>query len=313
MHANAAYRRAGMTLVELLVVVAILGLLAVAVLPVFSGSAEPRRTREATRIITSFVAKAQAHAIGRNEWAGFWLATPATNGSAPFAIDLFTASVPAAYRGDTLEATVTVASGSTAPELSSMSVSGTLGDLIRFDGKPPWYEMVTGTTFRLRSNAGQTALNTPWPTSAAHTFELLRPPRRIGSPLSLPDGRCVDLFWSGHGGTSSYTPLNAPPGGIAAVFDATGRLRQLFGNGTRIDVDGPLFLLVGRTDRAGQSMATLAPGDDSLGANWQYADSFWIAIDPLGGVAKSAECKPGAASVVDSQEFIRSEFLATGR
>ncbi len=60
-------------------------------------------------------------------------------------------------------------------------------------------------------------------------------------------------------------------------------------------------------------MASLSTSDDSVGANWQYSDSFWIGIDPLSGIAKSAECKPSATSVVDSQEFIRSEILSTGR
>jgi len=312
-----------MTLVELLVVVAILGLLAVAVLPVLSNTADARRTREATRIVTSYIAKAHSRAIGKTEWAGFWLAPPSSNSNANFAIDLYMASVPTAYRGNTPAATVTVASGST---LVGASVPASLGDLIRFDGQPPWYEMVSGTSFRLRGDnsflsgstaaddAGHTSLNTPWPSNAApHTFELLQPPRRAGSPLSLADGRCVDLFWSGQGSTSSYTPFNASPGNIAALFDGTGRLRQLYWNGTRVNVSGPLFLLIGRTDRAGQSMASLSTSDDSLGANWQYSDSFWIGIDPLSGIAKSAECKPSATSVVDSQEFIRSEILASGR
>ena len=322
MRTIAAYRRAGMTLVELLVVVAILGLLAVAVLPILSNTADARRTREATRIITSYIAKAHSRAIGKTEWAGFWLAPPASNTAAPFAIDLFMASVPTAYRGNTPAATITVVSGST---LTTGLPSAALGDLIRFDGQPPWYEMVSGTSFRLRGDnsflsgstadddAGHTSLNTPWPANTPHTFELLRSPRRASSPLSLADGRCVDLFWSGQGSASSYTPFNASPGNIAALFDGTGRLRQLYWNGTRVNVSGPLFLLIGRTDRAGQSMASLSTSDDSLGANWQYSDSFWIGIDPLSGIAKSAECKPSATSVVDSQEFIRSEILATGR
>jgi prepilin-type N-terminal cleavage/methylation domain-containing protein len=323
-YTTSAYRRAGMTLVELLVVVAILGLLAVAVLPVLSSTSDARRTREATRIITSYIAKAQARAIGKTEWAGFWLAPPSTNTSVPFAIDLYMASVPTAYRGDTTTATAIV-SGTTASWSPPISVTPSLGDLVRFDGQPPWYEMVSGTSFRLRGDnsflsgstaaddAGHTSLNTPWPSNAPHAFELLRSPRRAGSPLSLADGRCVDLFWSGQGSTSSYTPFNASPGNIAALFDGTGRLRQLYWNGTRVNVSGPLFLLIGRTDRAGQSMASLITSDDSLGANWQYSDSFWIGIDPLSGIAKSAECKPSATSVVDSQEFIRSEILATGR
>ena len=333
MHTPSTYRRAGMTLVELLVVVAILGLLAVTVIPVLSNTADARRTREATRLITSYIAKAQARAIGKTEWAGFWLVTSSTNTSVPFAIDMYMASVPTVYRGDTTTAKAIV-SGSTVSWSPSLSIAPSLGDLIRFDGQPPWYEMVSDTTLRLRGdnsflggstaadNAGHTSLNTPWPTATAHSFELLRPPRRAGSPITLSDGRCVDLFWSGYG-TSPYTSFGstasytsgtpATTSNVAILFDGTGRLRDVVQGAARNYAAGPVFLLVGRVDRAGQAMATLSTTNDSLGANWQYSDSFWIAIDPLSGIAKSAECKPSAASVVDSQEFIRSEILATGR
>jgi prepilin-type N-terminal cleavage/methylation domain-containing protein len=62
-----------MTLVELLVVITILGLLAVTVLPSLATSAESRRTRETTRMVSSFIAKAQGRAIGRQEWSGLKL------------------------------------------------------------------------------------------------------------------------------------------------------------------------------------------------------------------------------------------------
>jgi hypothetical protein len=73
------------------------------------------------------------------------------------------------------------------------------------------------------------------------------------------------------------------------------------------------MLLVGKSIRAGQAFVTLNPSDDSVGANWQYPDSFWIAIDPASGIAKAAECAAAAADVVGSQAFIRSELSTGGR
>ena len=327
----APIRRAGMTLVELLVVVAILGLLAVTVLPTLSATADARRTREATRIVSSYIAKAQSRAIGRTEWTGFWMTPPVSNAFANFALELYLADVPAVFRGDSIPTTISgaatagtfaIATGS----LNGATVSGSVGDLVRFDGGPPWYAFQTGTSVRLRDgggsseDAGQSSLNTPWPApGTAHTFELLRQPIRAGSPLSIADGRCIDLRWSGFGGwnASTYSTFGASPGSIAILFDGTGRLRQLFNGGTRVTISGPVFLLVGRSDRAGNNAADLTAADDSVGANWQYSDSYWIAIDPLSGVAKTAECARQAGRISDdvfvSQSFIRSEVVAGGR
>lgn len=346
----ARHRRAGMTLVELLVVIAILGLLAVTVMPSLSTSAEARRTREAARIVSSYIAKAQSRAIGRPEWAGFWLTTPVSNPSvsnpsANFSMDFSLADVPTVFRGNSIPATGTGSRLGSSFVISGSNigiVSGTAGDLVRLDGKPPWYAFQTGATDQftigLRNgitseNVNQTPLNTPWPSeTGAHTFEILRQPVRAGSPLSLADGRCIDLSWSGYGGSNLATystwsglggtalaascPLPAPqspPQSIAVLFDGTGRLRQLFYNSDRVSISGPVFLLVGRTDRAGNNFASLSATDDSLGANWQYSDSFWIAIDPLSGVAKTAECSPNPANVFASQSFIRSEIVSGGR
>jgi len=327
------HRRAGMTLVELLVVVAILGLLAVTVLPTLSNTADARRTRDAARTVSSYIAKAQSRAIGRTEWAGIWLTPPTTNPTAGFALDLCLADVPVVFCGDSAPTLVSgMQAGSSTFVLSSGSlngdrVSGSTGDLVRFDGQSPWYAFVNSTTVRLRDGTtcgiddyAQRTQNTPLPAAGVpHTFELLRQPIRAGSPVSLSDGRCVDLSWSGFGGSNlaTYTANVFPTGAnVAVLFDGTGRLRQLFfatAGGTRVNAPGAVFLLIGRSDRSGNDKATLSATDDSLGANWQYPDSFWIAIEPLSGVAKTAECKPNAADVFDSQSFIRSELVAGGR
>jgi prepilin-type N-terminal cleavage/methylation domain-containing protein len=346
------YTRRGMSLVELLVVVAILGLLAVTVLPLIANSSESRKTREAARSLVSYIARSQARVLGRTEWGGFWLLPVAgTN----YALDLITADVPQVFQGDDLRSTVLgsgatwTISGSAIPvfvlrahplatsgSIGNAAVSGTIGDLVRFDGTGPWYAMATtsGTVLTLRSgstaltplleNANQTTLNTPWPAAnAPHTYELMRQPTRSGSPLTLADGRCVDLAESGYDGSGGYQPFGGSPGAIAVLFDGTGRLRQLMINGQRVTPTGGIFLLVGRPDRAISSPATIDSSDDSTGYNWQYADSYWIGIDPLTGVSKIAECAVGttaAAAIAAgltplraSQSYIRSELQATGR
>jgi type II secretory pathway pseudopilin PulG len=334
------------------VVVAIMGTVAVTVLPNVVGTVEARRSREATRTVVSFVGKANARALGRREWSGFVVAP--TGSTAYAALDLHLAEQPIAYRGDTVDAALTMSGSTTHTRTMSgsgqLTASGTagvaVGDLIRFDGRGPLFEITAATAsevaFRLRGadgfgaaeDAGLTCHNTPWPAPApaTHTFEILRKPMPSGSPLTLADGRCIDLFWSGFGPpqvgavTDTYRRFNQTAGAsISALFDGTGRLRQIVETTPaatkRLTVTGPLFLLVGRAIRAEGNVAAAATynaTDDSSGANWQYHDSFWIAIDPETGIVKSAECMARRSDgtlvtdVIESQTLIRQQLLADG-
>jgi len=313
------HRRAGMTLVELLVVVAIIGLLSVAVLPNLATSAESRRSREAARVTSSFFAKAQSRAIGRPEWAGVTILPPPTNPNALFAIDLFQANVPQVYRGESYASTATLSgvawtrtvsySDGAIPAARSVKKY----DLIRFDGRGPWYELTadggTGVQFRgtpggvVAANelSGQSERNTPWPTmDVPHTFEILRQPVRNGSAYTIPDGRCIDLAWSGFGSAANFASnrFTIPGTAVTVLFDATGRVRQIFTQSpgatpNRVTVTGPVFFLVGRADRAMNDFtlpSTFDGSDDTKGFNWQYGDSYWIVIDPASGIVKTAEC-----------------------
>lgn len=343
--------RRGMTMPELLIVVAIIGLLAVTVLPAIGTTTEARRGREAARVTSGYCARAQASAIGRQQWSGLLLQP---SGNASLAVSqLRLATIPPPYTGAILNARLAVQSGtspvnsgtcSALPEsacptinsspsgspveisdISSPAANVRLLDLIRFGGDGPTYEITAFSAAEIRfrtrdaagaSNAGFTTANQPWPaaTPATHTFEIFRQPAVTGQPVEIPNRRVIDLGWSGYGPSNddlalSYIQLATAGQTASILFDATGRMRLIMRGTTRTIPQHPVYLLIGRPDRVGNPFsAALSAADDSIGANWQYADSWWIVIDPLTGAVRSAECRPNALTVTESQLFIRNQL-----
>jgi prepilin-type N-terminal cleavage/methylation domain-containing protein len=321
---SVSHHRRGMSLIELLVVVSIIGLLAATVIPSLASSSESRRTREAARTISSFISRAQSRAIGRREWSGFSIFPASASSSA--GVDIAFAETPPVYRGPTAGSMVdVVVSGlggtlnyypeSTAKILAQAGVIA--GDLICFNGTGSWYELTAGGAGIKRrpfKDSGQTDRNTPWPAAGvSHTYEIALQPRTTGSPVPVPNARVIDLSCSGYVVSGvGWVPFAGPGDKVTILFDGAGQLRSI-NDGSSVTVTGPVMLLVGRADRAGQPrVLPLDPKNDSLGANWQYPDSAWIGINPMTGAVRTAGCVPNAATVDDSQAWIRQSLLDSG-
>lgn len=168
-----------MTLIELMVVVAIVGLLAVTVLPAIGTTTEARRGREAARLVSGYCARAQGAAIGKPEWQGLMIQPP--NDAAFGAFTLRLAAVPPPYIGAIFDARLAVQSTSTGtntalpasacPTINSSPSTSPLeladiadalinvqvNDWIQFEGEGPMYEIVSrspaGIAFRLRDGS----------------------------------------------------------------------------------------------------------------------------------------------------------------
>lgn len=224
------------------------------------------------------------------------------------------------------------------------------GNLVQFNDCGPLYDfLLSGAwTARLRAATSQTPANSLWPSPApaAHRFAVYRLPTRAGQPLTLPAGMAIDVAWSGiatsrfgtvalAGDGSTTSPLTddwlidtdyrnasiGSPATIAVLYDASGAFSEMCfianaatASTTRATPQGPLYLLVGRVDRCGLPYNP-AITDDNPGANWQYRDSRWIAIDPRTGIVKVAEPLVGASILTarESQALIRSGLTTVAR
>jgi prepilin-type N-terminal cleavage/methylation domain-containing protein len=252
-------------------------------------------------------------------------------------------------------ATTRTASDPAAIELF-MVLGGTTQDFIRFENRGPWYQIdhnpnpgppLTPTSLRFEhrgqssganDDVGHEQRNTPWPPGGVPlSFEIQRQPTITGTPETISGSRCIDFRWSGFGPASpslfrrfpeSVFGPELPIDRVFLLFDGTGRLRQVCSRflvdaapAYRVDrfsVTGQVYLLVGRIDRAGQDEEFPLGTDNSRGANWQYADSFWVGLDPFTGITKLAECYPNPSGATwmdrlfDSQRWIREAFTTGG-
>ena len=242
-------------------------------------------------------------------------------------LDIARCRVPPPYCGDMLSSTVTfdltntpsVRQGAPGDLLEILSVGVGSGDVITFRGLPQRYEIASSPTpapagFNIRHVSAGGA--TPWPPTGVNmTFSIERQPRVVGSTISLATESSIDMFWSGWGRVGSYNQFSAGDQ-VSVLFDDRGALRELVINGARRIINGAVFFLIGRVDRRGQSIATLDPADDTIGANWQYPTSYWVVIDPVSGQTRIAECSlqpvAGLTALEASQTYAREGLISQG-
>lgn len=75
---------------------------------------------------------------------------------------------------------------------------------IRFDHRGPWY---TARRSQMMNNAFQISMGSNYPIAAGSTmgnwryasFQIRRPPQRVGNAVELPRGTCIDMAYSGVG------------------------------------------------------------------------------------------------------------------
>lgn len=315
-----------MTMVELLIVVAVMVILMGIALPMMKTSIESRRLREAARQVNTGVELAKALGIETGRYAGLiidteWLPEDSSR-EFPFARRLYLAETPPPYAGDVVGARVYVkddeitfnhvASGTYPVESQSIGTLGIRdGDLIKFDFKGP--------LFPIRDTASATAyaINSPWdtvkidtseasaPPTGSYPYQIFRRPQKSSSvPLELPSGAVIDLSNSGFGLRGPYTDLirlRYANGPVMVIFDPSGRMIGVGGVGLSVPPTDTLHLLIGELDKLAASgkASPLSSVDDSvdppqeieikINENLESSGSLWVSIGHQAGRVSTAE------------------------
>jgi prepilin-type N-terminal cleavage/methylation domain-containing protein len=319
--------RRGMTLPELLVVVAIIGLLAVTVLPVLANGRGKAKAREASDLVIAHLSQTMAKAIGSRTGAATWFETAASEAGNDSAVVTLAFGRPRAGVSGT--STVTRTSPSTATISLASVVSAHLPAPIEFAGVPNRFTalpgaggvfIVSGTAGAGSQNLNRTAANNMVPDSPATAIPYLLhlPPRlrMTASTRRVPGGLCIDLTESTIG-VDGFTPSVISLAGarrVSLVFDKTGRPEAVWYSPNHdplapawqfvaLDTSTPVALLVGVHANCGNAYVANRTETDP-GKNWQDPDARWVVIDPRTSIIKSIEVNAQATSRAESQEFV---------
>ncbi|NLE37570.1 MAG: prepilin-type N-terminal cleavage/methylation domain-containing protein, partial [Pirellulaceae bacterium] len=316
--------RAGMTLVELLVVVSIMLLLAIVAIPAFQPVIQNRKIREGARAVNVYMGSARNRAIETRQSRGVWIQRDERQPQS--AVTIYQANVPPPYAGDTTETQVQVqiadddgdsiadVDGDGYTILKVRLSNGTasdrifkIGDIIKINFQEPVYRISNGTDgnsngfldgFPIKVQADlRKGQSVPWPLgptnwSRSTPFQIVCSPTRSAvAPLELPRGVVIDLFESGLPGLA-FEPANASDTSpVILTFGPTGAVEYIYNQDKRETVSRPICLLIGRSDRIPATFASpseLPQHDDGL-RNWQDLNNLWVAVNPYTGSITTAE------------------------
>lgn len=210
--------------------------------------------------------------------------------------------------------------------------------LVKFEYKGDWFRLIRGKAINaaypdpnrlyfLMTVPGTTAAN--WvtgsvsgsaippnynfPMSIGFRYQILRTPRRVGNPIEMIAGTCIDLEYSGMSPTGfddddTSTPITSDYGfGQAGWQPQGGHLVVMFAPGGQVDglvIDHGLFgaagtihFLVGKIDKLRRPFTTPSDGDakypmtmfDPSASNLADVNSVWVSVGRLSGQVMTAE------------------------
>ena len=290
---NAAIKRSGVTLIEMLVVVAIMMFMLGIAAPMFRPDQAGSVARDTARALNAYFQEARAKAMSTGRPCGVALIPFETYPSACVVAQQVEA--PPLYTGETYNSTVTVSGNGTAPTLkfTNASANWTQKDnMIRLGGRGVWYQMTSATACQLQTgdSTRPDASFRPWTSGNwTTTYEIQAAPvsqaknylQSIGmaEPLKVIRGSAIDLVYSKVGNVNINNNTVRP---IIIMFTPTGEVGLCYrlSNGANSTPTNKIYILCGQWDRA---LTAFQPEDGKR--NHQTFDSYWIIIDPATGIS----------------------------
>ena len=298
----------GLTLVELLAVIAVLAILLSVAIPVIRPALKDRKLREAARLVNAYVAGVQARATELGRPVGIVLVRGQTNARDVYqCTEIFTAEVPQPYAGDlvTARAQVTRTGGNWRVGFQGNPFFNTiLNDnelfALRLDYKDPLYPCQrTGDQLATIQTAGldlagppRQYVNADGSSKRPVPFQIYRTPARsTAAPLQLPSGIAIDLSVSGIGFSGNHFSPDSKlgSGNITIMFSPNGSVDSVFIGGQPQPQASKIFLMVGRVNQINATDPFKRPTDsDRDGSNLPDAANTWFTINPKTGQIRNS-------------------------
>lgn len=330
-----------MTLVELLIVIAVMVILLGLGLPLLKTGLAGRRIREASRQLNTYVEVAKSMAAETGRPAGLILPvkTVPENGL-PFVTEVFLAQVPLPYAGDVVGARATIsATGNGAAFNAAYSASLPVlirpGDQIRFDYRGILHNIDTINGYAI------TFSGAPLPPSGATLpYQIYRQPEKSSSaPLQLAPGSAIDLSLSGFGlagenifDNGTVANVTTEVESVVILFNPSGAMIQVLVNKVVTDNNASpptvtpvtvpytptdtLHLLVGDVENALLGDIVNVDITDDVVTNIENPEALWVSIGHQTGRVTTAEngwTKSAPMSMAVAREFAQSSKAMGGR
>ncbi len=347
-----SYRRMrfGMTLMELLMVVAIMTILMAIAIPMVRPAFQDRQLREGSRQINAFFAGAKARAAETGRPAGVWIEASGVPGDPQYAVQLYMAEVSPNFTGSILGSTCTIDTTTntlrfwtpwtplgqqldlnTETQLNQLTVLPENQFFIRFDHKGPAYPCFNNSgVFNIGFPNGIFPKGVEDPGGAAtppgsrpvgKEFEIIRgPSKSIVSPLTLPGDAVIDLGLSGVGVSvdANAFGLAMPGAPVVIMFNPSGLPGAVYVDNVDYPAAGSIYLLVGRRSKVIAPALAASTIDPEL-SNLADPANLWVTINNRTGAVTTEDnvATTAAATVIErikaAREFARGSRQKGGR